>query len=107
MPRRSKPRRESLGAFGDPLLDANPVAILDLHRFTAAEAEGAVRNFLLSWQRRAPGSLVHLVTGKGKGSAGPAVLKPRVRRMLEDELNAVVKQWSRDIDDGGFLVLLR
>jgi DNA-nicking Smr family endonuclease len=95
------------GTFGDSLLDVKPVAKLDLHRFTAAEAEVAVRNFLLSWQRRAPGSVVHIVTGKGRGSAGPAVLKPRVRKLLGGEFDTVVNQWSRDIDDGGFLVLLR
>ncbi len=94
-------------AFQDPLQDARPVATLDLHGFTRAEAMPALLNFIATWRRRASGRVVHIVTGKGRGSRGRPVLKPTVRRMLKDELANAVKEWSRDLDDGGYLVLLR
>ena len=94
-------------AFQDPLLDARPVAMLDLHGFTKAEAAPALLNFIATWRRRASGRVVHIVTGKGRGSSGRSVLKPTVRRMLKEELTDSIKEWSRDLDDGGYLVLLR
>ena len=60
----------------DPLLDAKPVAELDLHGQKAGEVTGQVRGFLTNWARRTPGGVVRIITGKGKGSAGRAVLKP-------------------------------
>lgn len=77
-----------------------------MHGFSATEAEPAVRNFVLNWQRRLPGSVVHIVTGKGRGSDGPSVLKPRVRQTLQTSLRGVVADWSKDLDDAGFLVQL-
>jgi len=94
-------------AFQDPLLDAEPVAMLDLHGFTKAEAAPALLNFIATWRRRASGRVVHIVTGKGRGSSARSVLKPTVRRMLKEKLTDSIKEWSRDLDDGGYLVLLR
>jgi DNA-nicking Smr family endonuclease len=90
----------------DPVLDREPVATLDLHRLGATEAKVAVQNFLSSWQKRAPGGVVHIVTGKGRRSPSGAVLKPMVRGMLASDLSTLVRDWARDLDDAGYLVLL-
>jgi DNA-nicking Smr family endonuclease len=95
------------GSLGDPLLDRRPVAVLDLHRYSVPEADQAVLNFIHTWQRRAPGSVVHIVTGKGRRSPGAPALKPRVLSLLKNRLSAFTRDCSRDVDDGGFLVLLR
>src|SRR5207248_2118060 len=58
----------------DPLLDARADGELDLHGFGAIEARSAVRAFLESWRRRKAGAVVHIITGKGKGSTGGPVL---------------------------------
>lgn len=47
------------------------------------------------------------MTGKGRGSGGASVLKPKVRQSLEGDLRALIRDWSKDLDDAGFLVLLR
>ncbi len=91
----------------DPLLDATPAATLDLHGFGRIEALGAVRNFLSTWSRRSPGRVVHIIAGKGQHSGGRGVLGPTVRQLLKGELAAYVREWSRDIEGGGFLVRLR
>ncbi len=99
---------KNTGGFGttDPIFDTSPVAMLDLHHFAVTEVEAAVCNFLKTWQKRAPGAVVHIVTGKGRQSSGSPVLKPRVRKCLKANTLSVVKDWTRDLDDGGFLVLL-
>lgn len=81
--------------------------MLDLHHLSASEAEQAVCSFLQTWHRRASGSVVHIVTGKGRRSPGIPALKPRVRKVLEKRVSSLVREWTRDVDDGGFLVLLR
>jgi DNA-nicking Smr family endonuclease len=91
----------------DALLDARPEATLDLHGFRANEIENAIRNFLSTWQRRAPGRVVHIVTGKGRGSDGGPVLRPAVRRLLELEGKMLASEWSPDVDGGGYLIRLR
>ena len=90
----------------DPLLDAKSVATLDLHGFTVSESDGAVRNFLQAWQRRAPGKIVHVVTGRGQGSAGGPVLRTRVGRLLGDEMSPLVRTFVRDVNEGGYMVEL-
>jgi DNA-nicking Smr family endonuclease len=91
----------------DPLLDAKLHATLDLHGRTAAQARELVRGFLASLARRAPGAVVHIVTGKGRGSEGRPVLRGVVAALLKGELAPRVADWSRDVDDGGFLVRVR
>ena len=92
--------------MADPVLDQPPVAVLDLHQYAAFEVQAAVFSFVATWRKRAPGPVVHIVTGKGRRSGGAPVLKPRVRQLLKTQLSAFVKDWARDVDDGGFLVLL-
>src|SRR5207253_8818319 len=69
----------------DPLLDARADGELDLHGFGAIEARSAVRAFLESWRRRKAGAVVHIITGKGKGSAGGPVLRGLVKTLRSEE----------------------
>jgi len=103
------PRRGKHPSFdaSDDLLDARPVASLDLHGFTAAETPQAVRSFLESWRRRKPGAIVHIITGKGKGSAGGPVLRGVVKTLLQGELRSLVATWGLDDAEGGYMVELR
>ncbi len=91
----------------DHLLDAQPVAELDLHGCVRDEVERLVRGFLQDWGRRRPGAVVHIITGKGKGSASGAVLRPAVRTLLKAKLTSLVADWAPDHADGGYLVKLR
>jgi DNA-nicking Smr family endonuclease len=100
MPANRSPRFSS----HDSLLDARVAATLDLHGFAATEARAAVTAFL---RRHRPGDVLHLVTGKGKGSAGKPVLRSLVSGMLKGELRPLVADWALDPGDGGFLVKLR
>jgi DNA-nicking Smr family endonuclease len=104
-------RRRRRPASRDPseldLLDARPSAVLDLHGFRGEEVRSAVSNFVTSWQRRIPGGVIHIVTGRGRSSAGRPVLAPAVRRCLRDDLAALVTEWCPDVAGGGFLVRLR
>ena len=91
----------------DDLLDG-AAATLDLHGAGAAEAKAAVRAFLAGQARRAPGSVVHIITGKGRGSANGAVLRPAVAAELRGPVCAPwIADWARDAHDGGFKVRLR
>lgn len=87
----------------DPLLDARAAVRLDLHGRTEAEARAAVEKLI----RTSSGKLVHVITGKGKGSAGGPVLKTLVRGMLKGSLAPHVRDWSLDAGEGGFRILAR
>lgn len=91
----------------DPLLDAVPDATLDLHGMVVAEARRAVVAFVDLWGRRKRGAVLHVITGKGRGSAGRPALRPAVRRMLRVELRDVIADWATDVDEGGFLLQTR
>jgi DNA-nicking Smr family endonuclease len=91
----------------DPLLDERVAADLDLHGYSATEAPAAVRAFLASWQRRKPGAVVHIITGKGKGSANGPVLRGLVRTLLQGELRAMAAEWGLDDAGGGYKVRVR
>ena len=100
--RNRQPRFDS----SDSLLDG-AAATLDLHGDTVATAKARVAQFLASRVRANPGSLVHIITGTGKGSADGARLRPMVAGLLKGECARFVKEWDRDVDDGGFRVRLR
>ncbi len=91
----------------DPLLDARADGELDLHGFGAIEARSAVRACLESWRRRKAGALVHIITGKGKGSAGGPVLRGLVKTLLQGELRGMVSEWGLDDGEGGYRVRVR
>jgi len=99
-------RHPDFGGFGD-LLDATPVATLDLHGDTALEAERRVRDFILTQKRIAGGQVVHIITGRGLGSRRGPVLPGAVRRVLEGEVAPFVREFDRDLDEAGFLVRLK
>jgi DNA-nicking Smr family endonuclease len=88
----------------DPLLDARPAATLDLHGFGAEDARAGLRAWLL---RQRPGTVVHVITGRGKGSPGRPVLRPVVSGMLKGELAPRVADWTLDAGDGGYVIRLR
>src|SRR3989441_12409196 len=91
----------------DPLLDARTDAELDLHGFGAIEARSAVRAFLESWRRRKAGAVVHIITGRGKGSANGPVLRGLVKSLLQGELRGMVSEWGLDDGEGGYRVRVR
>jgi len=80
---------------------------IDLHGMSAAQAEAAVRSFIDSWRRREPGAVVLIITGKGKGSEGGAVLRPAVRTLLKTKLSGFVSDWALDDSEGAFRVRVR
>jgi hypothetical protein len=91
----------------DPLLGAPVAAQLDLHRLTGQEVEGVVRGFLETQQRRGPGAVVRIITGKGRNSADGPVLLPRVRTLLKGALARYVADWRLGDDGGSFVVKVR
>lgn len=91
----------------DRLLDARVHAVLDLHGCTAGDARRLVREFLGSAARRNPGAVLHVITGKGRGSADGPVLRGAVAALLKGDLAPLLADWARDGGDGGFLVRLR
>jgi DNA-nicking Smr family endonuclease len=91
----------------DPLLDAPVDAELDLHGYGATEAPSAVRTFLETWRRRKAGAVVHVITGKGKGSDRGPVLRGLVKGLLSGELHPMIAEWRLDEAEGGYKVKLR
>ena len=108
MGRRKKSGR-AFPAFGSPapLLDATPAATLDLHGDTALDAERRVRDFVRTHARVSSGKVIHVVTGKGRGSGGRPVLPGVVRRVLDGDVARFVADFDRDLDEAGFLVRLK
>lgn len=91
----------------DDLLDARADGTLDLHGYGAIEAPSAVRNFVLGWRRRKPGAVLHIITGKGRGSAHGPVLRGLVKTLLHGELRRMVAESSLDVDEGGYVLRVR
>lgn len=91
----------------DPLLDARPRATLDLHGDTALQAERRVRDFIVAHAQISRGQVLHVITGKGRGSGGRPVLPAAVRRVLSGDVARFVAEWDRDLDEAGFLIRLR
>jgi DNA-nicking Smr family endonuclease len=104
--KKSRRRQPELGFFGD-LLDATPVAVLDLHGDTAMEAERRVKDFIRTHARISSGRVVHIITGRGLGSRGKAVLPGAVRRALGSEVARFVAEFDKDLDEAGYLVRIR
>ena len=104
--RKRGPKNPQFGA-ADPLLDARPAATLDLHGDTALEAERRTHDFIATQARVRSGSVVHIVTGRGRRSAGKPVLPGAVLRVLRGSAALFIADFDRDLDDGGYLVRLR
>ena len=104
MPRRkrdSTPARDPFEPLDGPVSDS-----LDVHGLKATETVAAVSAFLQRVQRRAPGSLVHVITGRGRGSVGGPVLKTKVRTLLRSG-TLPIAAWGEDLEGGGYLIRLR
>jgi DNA-nicking Smr family endonuclease len=101
--------RRTPGPPRDPLdpLDGAPDHTLDLHGMTAAEVHATLPATLDRLRRQRPGALVHVITGRGRNSSGPPVLRRTVRTLLRSALAAAVAAWGLDDADGGYLVRLR
>jgi DNA-nicking Smr family endonuclease len=100
---RRQPRFDSF----DALLDGRPAATLDLHGQTREEARAVLKRFLERERKAHSGQVVHVITGRGRGSAGKPVLKPMVKRLLAGELSPLVAEYDEDVDGGGWRVRLR
>lgn len=79
---------------------------LDLHGYSGVEVRAFLTTFLREAQRRHPGGLLHLITGRGRRSATGPVLKPLVKGVLVATPVRVVEAWGKDETDGGFVVRL-
>jgi DNA-nicking Smr family endonuclease len=104
------PRRRSGGPPPNPFepLEGAVADTLDLHGLDAASAEGAVTDFLRRVHRRTPGALVHIITGRGRGSVGAPVLKRSIRTLLKTNPPGLpIADWGNDLDGGGYLVRLK
>jgi hypothetical protein len=104
--RRGAPKTPEFGFFGD-LLDATPAATLDLHGYTGLEAERRVRDFVATHARISRGQVIHIITGKGRGSRGKAVLPGVVGRALTSDIQRFIDEFDLDLDESGFLVRLK
>ena len=66
-----------------------------------------VRAFISTQARTSRGSVVHIITGKGKSSLGAPVLRPTVAAELRGVCSQFISEWGPDSGDGGFVVRLR
>lgn len=80
---------------------------IDLHGLRADQARALVLSVIGSVQRKTPGALVHIITGKGRGSAGAPVLKRTIRTLLKSGQVPAVEDWALDLDDGGYMIRLK
>lgn len=86
------------------LLSESPIAKLDLHGYTLAQARPRVRDFVTTHHRSSGGSVVHIITGKGTGSEGDAVLQNLVRDMLDEDVAHQVDDYAGMLGGGGWVV---
>ena len=84
------------------LLSQAPDATLDLHGYTADQAELRVRDFLTTHARISSGSVVHVITGKGTG-----VLLEVVRDVLNYEGADHVDEYAGLMGGGGWVVRVK
>ncbi|MEK9500556.1 Smr/MutS family protein [Gaopeijia maritima] len=84
-----------------------PVATLDLHGCTAAEAERRVDGFLRQHTRSSPGEVIEIITGKGTRSEGRPVLPGLVRECLDGRWRRSVSDWAGTPGGGSVKVRLR
>lgn len=98
------PRSAPRGSDPFDPLDGRVDDTLDLHGFTTAEARARLDAYFRGARQKRPGQLVHVITGKGRNSAGGPVLKPAIRSLLRSGALPNIARWGLDDDDGGYLV---
>ena len=84
------------------LLSEMAVSTLDLHGYTAAEAQLRLLDFLTTHSRVSAGSVVHVITGKST-----AVLLELVRDMLDDEAASQVDEYAGMVGGGGWVIRVK
>ena len=89
------------------LLVETPAEILDLHGYTAAQAEARLRDFLRTRSVDTSGRVVHVITGRGNRSEGVPVLPGLVRDLLASELAEHVDLSAGLPSGGGVAIRLR
>ena len=89
------------------LFDARIATVLDLHGLDGAQARQAVERLLRGRGGVRSGEVAHVITGRGHGSAGAPVLRPLIGRLLAGEFSPLVREYSKDLNEGGYLVRLR
>jgi DNA-nicking Smr family endonuclease len=112
MARRKKRRKDRVAPATAPaeltglarLLTESPVETLDLHGMTADGAERRLGYFLERHRVTSPGRVVHVITGKGVGSHGAAVLPGLVRDLLSDSYARNVAEFGGLPGGGGFSI---
>ncbi|TFG51970.1 MAG: hypothetical protein E4H38_00310 [Gemmatimonadales bacterium] len=84
-----------------------PDAHFDLHGQTVLDAVANAERFLRTQRKVRPGSVVQLITGRGR-SGGGAPIRTRVRTLLRGmkESGGVVRDFVLDDGEGAFLVRL-
>lgn len=102
-------RREIRHSDSTPrtLHSATVVDVLDLHGFTAEQAERRLEMFMDRVAVTSPGQVVRVVTGRGAGSAGRAVLQGVVRDAITGWLRHRVADWAVDLGGGAYLVRMK
>jgi DNA-nicking Smr family endonuclease len=90
----------------DPL-DGPVDHTMDLHGLRAAEARAWVTSTVDSLARHRPGALLHIITGRGRGSAGGPVLQRTIGTLLRSGQLRHVETWATDLDGGGYVVRLK
>jgi hypothetical protein len=83
------------------LLSEIPAAKLDLHGLTGYQAESRVRDFLATHRQVSRGRVLHIITGKGTHSDGPAVLPGVVSRLLREDLSDDLDEMAGLVGGGG------
>jgi DNA-nicking Smr family endonuclease len=89
------------------LLSETPADTLDLHGYTALQAEARLSDFLRTQAVVSPGRVVHVITGRGLGSEGRPVLPGLVRDLLEHDFSDYVAASAALPGGGGLAVRLR
>jgi len=87
--------------------DRRPDAELDLHGQTVLDAVTNAERFLRAQRKARPGGVVRLVTGRGR--AGGAPIRTRVRTMLRTmrDRGTDVRDYILEDTEGSFLIRLR
>jgi len=104
MPRK-RPRQPPRDPF-DPF-DAPIDHTMDLHGLRAAEARAWVTSTVESLARNRPGALVHIITGRGRGSVAGPVLQRTIGALLRSGRLGGVETFATDLDGGGYMVRLK
>ncbi len=89
------------------VFDSPVAAELNLHGFDAGMARQAVERMLSGKGGARSGQVVHVITGRGNHSAGKPVLLPLVGGIIRRELGRRIAEYSKDENEGGYLVRLR